>query len=154
MACDNAYGGFSKSKKNMTFHDLVDHIRDCYIGDLLYISKHNSTTLTKGLVKYYLLESNVFVGIQKVVSFGDVFVTLNCQGKYLKQFLLIDVDIEKISNQGSCWFFPLLTRLLNINYYISNNLFVLCKGSKLHNVLKLCVLLIAIVPWASPMPIL
>jgi len=52
MACGNAYGGFSKSKKNTTFHELVDHIRDYCIGDLLYIWKHNSTTLTKGLVRY------------------------------------------------------------------------------------------------------
>jgi len=48
----HAYGGFSKSKKNTTFHELVDHIRDYCIGDLLYIWKHNSTTLTKGLVRY------------------------------------------------------------------------------------------------------
>jgi hypothetical protein len=41
MACGNVYGGFSKSKKNMTFHDLVGHIRDYYIGDLLYVWKHN-----------------------------------------------------------------------------------------------------------------
>jgi hypothetical protein len=50
-----------------------------------------------------------------------------------------DVDIEKISNQGSCWFLTLFTRLLNINCYISSDLFVLCKGSTLHNVLKLYV---------------
>ncbi len=35
--------------------------------------------------------------------------------------------------------FPLITRLLNINCYISSNLFVFCKGSTLCNVLKLCV---------------
>jgi hypothetical protein len=50
-----------------------------------------------------------------------------------------NVDIEKISNQDSCWLFPLLSKLLNINCYINSNLFVLCKGSTLHNVLKLCV---------------
>jgi hypothetical protein len=60
----HAYDGFSKRKKNMTFHDVVDHIKDYCITDLLYIWKHNSTTLTKGLVRYYLLESKVFVGIQ------------------------------------------------------------------------------------------
>jgi hypothetical protein len=47
MARANVYGGFSKSTKNMTFHDLVDHIKDYCIGDLLYNWKHNSTTLTK-----------------------------------------------------------------------------------------------------------
>jgi hypothetical protein len=52
MACDNAFGGFSMRKKNMTFHDLVDHIRDYCIGDLLYVWKHNSTALTKELVRY------------------------------------------------------------------------------------------------------
>jgi len=46
--------------------------------------------------------------------------------------------IIKIWVIKSC-FSPLHTRLLNINYYISSNLFVLCKGSTLHSVLKLCV---------------
>jgi hypothetical protein len=119
---DNDCCRFSKDKKNMSFHCLLDHVSDYHIWKMLSIWKHNSTTLLKD----QSLKPYVLGRIKKPMPFSNVqhLVLQNCFLNKVRFFVRHTIT-ERINNGGCGSFFPFLVGLVNIKCYIGSNFFVL-----------------------------
>jgi hypothetical protein len=57
-------GHFNKSKKHISFHSFINHVRDNLIGELLFLNKHDTITQMKDKP----FQPDVFSGIRHVVA--------------------------------------------------------------------------------------